>query len=60
MVKEFTCQFRRPKRYGFDPWAGQISWSRKWQPALLFLPGNPWMEEPGGLQSMGLQKARLD
>ena len=25
-----------------------------WQPPPVFLPGkSPWMEEPGGLQSMG-------
>ena len=27
----------------------------------VFLPGeSPWTEEPGGLQSMGLQRAGLD
>ena len=24
----------------FDPWVGKIPWSRKWQPALIFLLGN--------------------
>ena len=24
---------------GFDPWVGKIPWSRKWQSALVFLPG---------------------
>ena len=24
---------------GFDPWVAKISWSRKWQPTLVFLPG---------------------
>ena len=23
----------------FDPWVGKISWSRKWQPTLVLLPG---------------------
>ena len=23
----------------FDPWVGKILWRRKWQPALVFLPG---------------------
>ena len=28
-----------------------------WQPTPGFLPGeSPWTEEPGGLQSMGLQR----
>ena len=31
-------------------------WRRKWQPIPVFFPGKfPWTEEPGGLQSMGLQ-----
>ena len=48
--KESTCQCRR---HGFDPWVWKISWSRKWQPTPVFLPGkfngqrslvgyNPW------------------
>ena len=41
-----------------DPWVRKISWRRKCQPTLVFLPGNlPWTEEPGGLQSVGLQKS---
>ena len=41
----------------FDPWMGKIPWRRAWQPTPVFLPGeSPWTEEPGGLQSMGLQK----
>ena len=30
--KEVTCQCRRHKRCGFDPWAGKIPWNKKWQP----------------------------
>ena len=37
--KEPTCQCRRHKRCGFDPWVGKIPWCRKWQPAPVFLPG---------------------
>ena len=37
--KEFVCQCRRCKRFGFDPWVGKILWSRKWQPAPVFLLG---------------------
>ena len=36
--KESTCQCRRCKRCRFDPWAGKIPWSRKWQPTPVFLP----------------------
>ena len=41
------------RRCEFDPGVGKISWGRKWQPTLVFLPGkcyeqgslvgyNPW------------------
>ena len=49
--KAFTCQCRRR---GFDPWVGKIPWSRKWQPAPIFLPGESHGERslvgysPGG------------
>ena len=49
------------KRRGFDPWVRKIPRSREWQPTPAFLPGaSPWIEEPGGLQSMGSQRARHD
>ena len=37
--KESTCQCRRLKRHQFDPWVRKIPWSRKWQPAPVFLLG---------------------
>ena len=37
--KEFTCQCRRHKRCGFDPWVGKIPRRRKWQPTPVLLPG---------------------
>ena len=36
--KESTCQDKRHKRCGFNPWVGKIPWRRKWQPTLAFLP----------------------
>ena len=46
-------------RPGFDPWVGKIPWWRVWQPTPVFLSGeSPWTEEPGGLQSMELQRVR--
>ena len=27
------------RRHRFNPWVGKISWRRKWQPTLVFLPG---------------------
>ena len=37
--KEPTCQCRRCKRCGFDPWVGKIPCRRAWQPTPVFLPG---------------------
>ena len=37
MVKESTCQGRR---HGFDPWVGELLWSREWQHTPVFLLGN--------------------
>ena len=59
-VKESACQCRRHKKYGWslhqeDPLeegmathSGILAWRI------------PWTEEPGGLQSMGLQRVRHD
>ena len=37
--KKATCQCRRHKRQGFNPWVGKISWRRKWKPTAVFLSG---------------------
>ena len=37
--KEPTCQCRRHKRCGFNPWLGKIPRRRAWQPTPVFLPG---------------------
>ena len=52
--KEPTCQRRRHKRLGFDPWVWTMPWRRKGQtPHSSFLAQRiPWTEEPGGLQTM--------
>ena len=57
--KEPTCQCRRQKRSGFKPWVGKIPCRRPWPPTPVFLPGE-WREEPGGLQSIGLQRVGHD
>ena len=36
--KEPTCQHRRHKRHGFNPWIRKIPWRRAWQPTPVFLP----------------------
>ena len=56
--KRILLHCRRP---GFDPWVGKIPWRKAWQPTPVFLPGeSPWTEEPGGLQSVGLQRVGHD
>ena len=40
VVKKPTCQFRRHKRHGFDPWVGKIPWRRAQQLTPVFLPGD--------------------
>ena len=43
------------------PGLGRFPWRRKWQSTPVFLPGKiPWTEEPGGLQSMRLQRVGHD
>ena len=37
--KEPTCQCRRHKRCGFNPWVGKIPWGRAWQPTPVSFPG---------------------
>ena len=37
--KEPTCQCRRCKRHGFNPWVRKIPWKRARQPTPVFLPG---------------------
>ena len=56
--KNPTCQCRRHKTCGFDPWVRKILWRRAWQPTAVSLPGESWTEEPGRLQSMGSQRVR--
>ena len=36
--KGYACQCRRYRIFGFNPWVGKITWRRKWQPTLVFLP----------------------
>ena len=57
--EEPAGQCRRPKRCGFSPWVGKISWRRKWPNHSSILASEiPWREEPGGPQSMGSQRVR--
>ena len=62
--KESTCQSRRQDAIdtgSIHPWVGKIPWRRNCQPTPVFLPGKIlWTGEPGGLQSMGSQRAGYD
>ena len=54
-------QCRRP---GFNLWVRKIPWRGEWQPIPLEMGilawEIPWTEEPGGLQSMELQRVGYD
>ena len=50
-------QCRRP---GFDPGLGRYSGEGNGNPLQYSCLQNPWTEETGGLQSMGLQRVRHD
>ena len=57
--KESTCQCRRCRRWGFDPWVGKIHLEKEMQPNLVFLSG-----KSHGQRSlagyMGSQRVRHD
>ena len=50
-------------KHGFNPWVGKIPWRRKWQPALVFLPGESHGQRslvgysPKGPKEMGKTEA---
>ena len=45
----------------FDPWVGKIPLEKEMATHSSILAWRiPWTEEPGGLQSMGLQRVRHD
>ena len=59
--KEPACQWRSFKRHRFNPWISNVPWRRAWEPTPVFLPGRiPRTEEPGRLQSVGLQRVKHD
>ena len=44
----------------FNPYVRKIPWRRACSPLQYSCLKNPWTEEPGGLQSIGLQRVRYD
>ena len=57
---ESACQRRRRRRCGFDPWVGKISWIGNGNPLQDSCLEIPWTGEPGGLQSTGSQRVRMN
>ena len=53
-----SWQCKRCKRCRLNPWLRKIPWRKAWQPTPVFLPGESQTDEPGRLQSMGLQRVR--
>ena len=56
--KESTCQWRRCKRCRFDPWTGNIPWSRKSTCSSILTWKIPRTEVPALLQPMASQRVR--
>ena len=52
-----SCQCRR---HGFDPWVGKIPGEGNGNPFQILAWEIAWIEEPGRLQSMGLQRVGHD
>ena len=52
-----SCQCRRHKRRGFNPWVGKIPWRRAWESTPVFFT---WIQELGRLQSIGSQRVGQD
>ena len=57
--KEPTCQFRRCKRRGLNPWVRKTPWRRTWQATPVFFPGEYYGQRSlVGYKSIGLQRVR--
>ena len=54
-------QLRTCRRHRFDPWVGKVPWRRALATHSSVLAWRiPWTEDPGWLQSMGLQRVGHD
>ena len=53
--KKSTCQCRRHKRHVSIPGLGRSPGGAHGNPSSVLAWRIPWTEEPGGLQSIGLQ-----
>ena len=57
--KEPTCQCRRHEKHRFDPWEDPLEEEMATHSSILAWR-ILWTEEPGGLQSIGLQRVGHD
>ena len=58
MVKDLPASSGHASNVDSIPGSWKISWRRARQPSPVFLPGeSPWIEEPGGLQFIGLKES---
>ena len=59
--KESTCQLKRHKRHRFDAWVWEDALEKGMATCSSILARKiPWTEEPGGPQSIRLQRVRHD
>ena len=56
--KEPTCQHRRHKRLGFNPWVEKVPWRREWQPTPVFCLENPVDREAWRATVHGFSKSK--
>ena len=58
--KEFKCNAGDTEDVGLIPGSGRSPGEGNDNSLQYYCLGNPWGEEPGGLQSMGSQRVRHD
>ena len=58
--KESTCQYKRLRRQGFDPQLRKIPWRRKWQPAVVYLPGKSHGQRQAAVHGVTKSPIRLN
>ena len=60
VVKNLPAYAEDVRDAGLIPRSGRFPLRRPWQPIPVFLPGIPWTQEPGRIQSIGSQRIRHD
>ena len=57
--KVSTCQCRRHKRHGFNPWVRKIPWRKERQPTPVFLPGESHGQRSLVVTAYGAAKTQI-